>query len=105
MWKERLDKMEIDGGDIKFQNYWTQINNKNLDFSTTKQLGEYFIQHVGNFRKASEQIIMKIVDKLHDPSKDNDSIRELDEKTVFGLSQYADEDTMNSQVMFFHSKE
>jgi len=42
-WKERLEKMEIEGGDVKFQNYWTQLNNKNLDFQTKKQLGEYFI--------------------------------------------------------------
>jgi hypothetical protein len=68
-WKNRLEKLEIEGGDIKFQNYWTQLTNKNLDFKTTKELTEYFIKHVGKFRKAAENIVQKIVNKLHLPQK------------------------------------
>ena len=37
------------------------------DWNKSKHLSELLITHVGNFRKMSERLVVKIIDSLHNP--------------------------------------
>ena len=60
--KKLLSNKENEGWDVKFQNYWSQIVTSQGIWKANRQISERLIEHLGKFRIASENLVMKIVD-------------------------------------------
>ena len=53
------------GWDLKFQNYWGHIVRSNSSNQKNSLLiSEYFIKHIGDFRKTCQEVVESIVNEL-----------------------------------------
>jgi hypothetical protein len=68
-----MAEKESEGWDIKFQNYWGYIVAAGDNEDQCKSMCQKLFNHVGQFREFVEQYVQKVVDKLHEPSRNENS--------------------------------
>ena len=74
------------GWDLKFQNFWSHITATSYraqELKNNKKISELFFNHIGNFRKQAENVVVSIINEIHKKEKTYDTVDEIREGELY----------------------
>ena len=109
--KQRIENL---GWDLKFQKLVDYVTNAQNDMNRNFNLSQRLLDHVGKFREAAKEYVVKIVDEMHIPvpqrtyqpiNFDEDGSRELSSDFFAAVAMFCDEDQNQKSDLIFYEKD